>query len=117
MSRKNKQSYTNTVEDHNLFYKNINHKSLQILEALWSISKIWLAWITIHFICSSLYSEECSGRSIWKIIASPMVSQTPPCKGLLWCINTANDAIKHMWMMAGGWIVFKLNSIFKYKED
>lgn len=92
-------------------------KSKQLLEAVWSISKIWIAWITIHYISVRLYSEECSGRTPWKIVWSPIVSQSPPCRGLLWAINTSSEAIKHMWMIAGGWIVIKLNSIFKYKED
>ena len=92
-------------------------KSKQLLEAVWSISKIWLAWITIHYLSVRLYSEECSGRTAWKIVWSPIVSQSPPCRGLLWAINTSSEAIKHMWMIAGGWIVIKLNSIFKYKED
>ena len=92
-------------------------KTKQLLEAVWSISKIWLAWITIHYLSVRLYSEECSGRTPWKIVWSPIVSQSPPCRGLLWAINTSSEAIKHMWMIAGGWIVIKLNSIFKYKED
>lgn len=118
MSRKNKQTPMSVNTSEKSSKPTLKkHKGLQILEAIWSISKIWLAWITIHCICGSLYSEECSGRTWWKVIASPMVSQTPPCRGLLWCITTANEAIKHMWMIAGGWIVIKLNSIFKYKKD
>lgn len=92
-------------------------KSKQLLEAVWSISKIWLAWITIHCVSSWLYSGECSGHTAWKILWSPIVTQSPPCRGLLWTMNTSSEAIKHMWMIAGGWIVIKLNSIFKYKED
>jgi len=89
----------------------------QLIEVIWSISKIWLGWIFIHYLASKFYSEECSGKTPWKIALSPLISQSPPCRGLLWAINTSSDAIKHMWIIAGGWIVIKLNSILKYKED
>ena len=32
-------------------------------------------------------------------------------------INTSSDAIKHMWLLGGGWIMVKLTSILKYKEE
>jgi hypothetical protein len=122
MSRKNRSPKKDTPSDNDSDTEEETpvpkwKKTKQLLEAMWSISKIWLAWITIHYISVRLYSEECSGRTAWKIAWSPIVSQSPPCRGLLWAINTSSEAIKHMWMIAGGWMVIKLNSIFKYKED
>ena len=95
----------------------IINKLRPIVAPIWCVSKIWIGWITIHWFAVTLYAEECSGRTFFKIIASPLTSQSPPCRGLLWAINTSSDAIKHMWILAGGWIMIKLTSILKYKEE
>ena len=95
------------------FFSKVN----PIMSPIWCASKIWIGWITIHWLAVTLYAEECSGRTFFKIIASPLTSQSPPCRGLLWAINTSSDAIKHMWLLGGGWIMVKLTSILKYKEE
>ena len=95
----------------------LSPKFLHILQSLWNISSIWLGWILIHWGAVTLYSEECSGRSLVKIITSPLTSQSPPCKGLLWAINTSSEAIKHMWILGGGWVMIKLTNILKYKQE
>ena len=96
----------------------MNKKSyLNILYEIWSVSKIWLGWITLHYIAVTIYANECAGNTFVKILWSPITSQTPPCKGFLWLITTSSEAIKHMWLFGGGWIVIKLNNYLKFKDD
>ncbi len=89
----------------------------EIIQNIWSVSRIWLGWITLHYIAVTIYANECRGNTFIKVLWSPITSQTPPCKGLLWLINTSSDAIKHMWLLGGGWIVIKLSNYLKYKND
>lgn len=88
-----------------------------VLLSIWCVSKIWIGWVLIHYSASKLYTTRCSGDDLWTVMWSPLTSQTPPCKGLLWAISTSSEAIKHMWILAGGWVVMKLTNTLKYKED
>lgn len=92
-------------------------RAMLAMTTCWSISKVWLGWLILHCSASRLYVKHCSGEDIWTILWSPLTSQTPPCKGLLWSINASSEALKYMWIIGGGWLVTKLTNTLKYKKD
>ena len=76
---------------------------------------VGIIWVIIHWAATKIYSEQCSGNTILKVIWSPIISQTPPCKGLLWLINTSSEAMKHIWLFAGSYTIGKIVKYLKYK--
>lgn len=83
-------------------------------KVFFSISKVWGTWIFLHSISAYLYGKHCAGQDIYTIILSPIISQTPPCKGLLWVINTASFSIENMWIVFGGWLCLQFKERLGY---
>ena len=81
---------------------------------LFSISKVWGVWICLHSAFSYLYTTHCAGTDMYTIILSPITSQTPPCKGILWVINAASFSIENMWIVLGGWCCLQFKQQLGY---
>lgn len=71
---------------------------------LWSCSKIYLFWISIHFASSNMYPYFCSNPSLFGFLISPFMVVAPHCKALGWIQTTSTFAIENMWVVLSTWI-------------
>ena len=70
--------------------------------------KIYLFWITVHYISYHLYPHLCADLSFYGFITSAVYVMTPHCRALAWLQSTSQMAIQNMWMVLGAWFCAKL---------
>ena len=75
---------------------------------MWSIGKIYLLWVFIHFVSANLYSYHCTHLSFYGLLSTPFLVVAPHCTALNWTINWTHGAIKNMWLTLGSWLVAKI---------
>ena len=79
----------------------ITYKSVKIV---FSVSKIYLLWICLHYIASHSYVKFCTPTTISGFIVSPFLTSSPHCTGLRWVINSGSSIINNMWLLLGTWV-------------
>ena len=75
---------------------------------IWSISKIYLFWIAVHFVSANLYAYYCAHMSFYGFLTSAFMTATPHCSGLNWMTNWTHNTIRNMWLTLGTWLVTKI---------
>lgn len=78
---------------------------VETIRYLFSISKMYLLWIGIHYAASHAYVHFCTEGTIWGFITSPFLAPAPHCSALRWLIYTGGNSINTMWMMLGLWLI------------
>ena len=94
------------------------HKSYaeKIAWDIWSISKIYLFWIAVHFVSANLYAYYCAHISFYGFLTSAFMVATPHCSGLNWMTNWTHNTIRNMWLTLGTWLVTKIMENKEKKE-
>lgn len=83
-----------------------------------SAAKIYLFWITVHYLASHMYPYFCAELSVYGFITSAIYVMTPHCRALVWLKNTSTIAIENMWIVLGAWFCGKLMPyVGKKKKD
>ena len=75
---------------------------------MWSIGKIYLLWVFVHFVSANLYAYHCTNLSFYGLLTTPFLVVAPHCTALNWTINWTHGAIKNMWLTLGSWLVAKI---------
>lgn len=75
---------------------------------LWTIGKIYLLWIFVHFISANLYAYHCTHLSLYGLLSTPFLVVAPHCTALNWTTTWTHGAIKNMWLTLGSWLVAKI---------
>ena len=83
---------------------------------IWSISKIYLFWIVVHFVCANLYAYYCAHLSFYGFLTSAFMTATPHCIGLNWMTNWTHNTIRNMWLTLGTWLISKIMENKEKKE-
>lgn len=83
---------------------------------IWSISKIYLFWIVVHFVSANLYAYYCAHMSFYGFLTSAFMTATPHCIGLNWMTNWTHNTIRNMWLTLGTWLVTKIMENKENKE-
>ncbi len=83
---------------------------------IWSISKIYLFWIVVHFVSANLYAYYCAHMSFYGFLTSAFMTATPHCIGLNWMTNWTHNTIRNMWLTLGTWLVTKIMENKEKKE-
>ena len=83
---------------------------------VWSISKIYLFWIVVHFVSANLYAYYCAHLSFYGFLTSAFMTATPHCIGLNWMTNWTHNTIRNMWLTLGTWLVTKIMENKEKKE-
>jgi len=78
---------------------------------MWSIGKIYLLWVFVHFVSANLYAYYCTNLSFYGLLSTPFLVVAPHCTALNWTINWTHGAIKNMWLTLGSWFVAKIVDI------
>jgi hypothetical protein len=64
--------------------------------------------VFFHYMAANLYPWLCTPVTWTGLILSPFYVPMPQCRALAWMIYTGNDAIGHMWLGLGGWLVMMI---------
>ena len=83
---------------------------------IWSISKIYLFWIAVHFLSANLYVYYCTNWSFYGFFSSAFMVATPHCIGLNWMTNWTHNTIRNMWLTLGTWLISKIMENKEKKE-
>lgn len=121
----NTRKYTSSTVNYNS--SNIIEKSnesnylfnffINVLKYVYVATKIYIVWITLHYIASHLYIYLCVPKTIWGFIASPFMSVTPQCQSLRWIIYNGANVINNMWIGLGSWFSALLLSMNSYENN
>lgn len=61
--------------------------------------------VFLHYMAANIYPLLCTPVTWTGLVMTPFYAPMPHCRGLVWMIYTGNDAICHMWIGLGGWLV------------
>jgi hypothetical protein len=101
-----------TVFEYGIEYAKINiSKVIPALKWLYFISKVYIIWITIHYISCQLYVHYCVPSGITGYLLSPFLVSSPQCKALRWAFYTGGNIIDNMWNYLGVWASTQLLNI------
>jgi len=98
-----KNSYCYISFSINFFYKTI--------KIIIKISGVYLLWILLHFFASYLYTKFCVPTTLFGLIMSPFLVNTPHCQGLRWIIYNGANVINNMWIVVGTWLCANLMNL------
>ena len=76
---------------------------IPIVKSVWSVSRLYLFWISVHYSSSNLYTHLCTPNSIWGFIQSPFMVISPQCYTIDWVRQKSRDIILNMWSIIGMW--------------
>jgi nucleoside permease NupC len=82
-----------------------------VLKWLYFISKMYIIWITIHYISCQLYVHYCVPSGITGYLLSPFLVSSPQCKALRWAFYNGGNIIDNMWNYLGVWASTQLLKI------
>jgi hypothetical protein len=82
-----------------------------VLKWLYFISKVYIIWITIHYISCQLYVHYCVPSGITGYLLSPFLVSSPQCKALRWAFYNGGNIIDNMWNYLGVWASTQLLKI------
>ena len=85
--------------------------TIPALKWLYFISKVYIIWITIHYISCQLYVHYCVPSGITGYLISPFLVSSPQCKALRWAFYTGGNIIDNMWNYLGVWASTQLLKI------
>ena len=84
------------------------HSNIKKYNRLFSLVAVYFSWISMHYVCTHVYAEYCTPKTIKGLIISPFVVVAPHCTGLRWCITQGANTITTMWGVLGTWVAAKM---------
>jgi nucleoside permease NupC len=82
-----------------------------VLKWVYFVSKVYIIWITIHYISCQLYVHYCVPSGITGYLLSPFLVSSPQCKALRWAFYNGGNIIDNMWNYLGVWASTQLLKI------
>lgn len=61
--------------------------------------------VFLHYLAANVYPWLCTPVTWTGLIMSPLYAPMPHCRALAWAVYHGNDAIGHMWLGVGGWLM------------
>jgi hypothetical protein len=93
------------------YFIGIINTIIPALKWLYFISKVYIIWITIHYISCQLYVHYCVPSGITGYLLSPFLVSSPQCKALRWAFYNGGNIIDNMWNYLGVWASTQLLKI------
>ena len=79
---------------------------------------VYLIWIFIHIISANMYVYFCADLSVYGVISSIFITQSPHCSALRYAIDTGVGIINSMWATVGVWLTNSIiNMNIKLSSD
>ena len=89
----------------NLPNMNIPQYTHTISPELRTLFASYAGCVFFHYIVANMYPPLCTPVTWSGLIMSPFYAPMPHCRALAWAIYHGNNAIGHMWLMFGGWLM------------
>lgn len=93
------------------YFIGIINTIIPALKWLYFISKVYIIWITIHYISCQLYVHYCVPTGVMGYLMSPFLVSSPQCKALRWAFYNGGNIIDNMWNYLGVWASTQLLKI------
>lgn len=100
-----KPTFLQILSDNLIIMLNIIIKTICFL---FNTLKIYMLWVSLHYVASQLYIELCVPKTVFGFLASPFITSTPQCQSLRWVIYNGANIISNMWIVLGTWITTTL---------
>jgi hypothetical protein len=71
---------------------------------------IYCTWTCVHYLSAHAYTVYCVPFSLLGFTMSPLITATPHCRALRWCLNNGVSAIDNMWLTLGTWVIGRLGN-------
>uniref|UniRef100_A0A6C0LMX7 Uncharacterized protein n=1 Tax=viral metagenome TaxID=1070528 RepID=A0A6C0LMX7_9ZZZZ len=97
------QNKTKHIKRENNLNNSYLETAFEITKYIYSLIKMYVLWIILHFAASHLYIYFCTPKTILGFIFSPLMVVTPQCQGLRWIIYNSGNVINNMWLIFGTW--------------
>lgn len=110
-TEENKQSSNGMLQTVYEYVKSATNTTIPVLKWLYFISKVYIIWITIHYISCQLYVHYCVPSGIMGYLISPLLVSSPHCKALRWAFYNGGNIIDNMWNYLGVWASTQLLKI------
>jgi len=110
-TEENKQLSNGMLQTVYEYVKSATNTTIPVLKWLYFISKLYIIWITIHYISCQLYVHYCVPSGIMGYLISPLLVSSPHCKALRWAFYNGGNIIDNMWNYLGIWCSTQLLKI------
>ena len=88
------------------------------MNEMYQVILIHFGWVSLHYTSAHMYTRYCTPLSLVGVAFSPVMTMTPHCQALRWCILHGASSINSMWMTIGTWAIAKLAAYqVYYKHD
>ena len=67
--------------------------------------KIYIFWMTMHYIAIYLYHEFCLPKNYIQIIFTPIITMAPHCKAIFYVFNSSTEMMDKMLVYVGLWLI------------
>lgn len=80
-----------------------------VMSLQWTIA-IYVSWLLLHYGAAHAYTYFCVPLT-WKgLFISPFIVPTFHCTSLRWMVYTGGNKIISMWLLAGAYVLGKVNN-------
>lgn len=86
------------------------------MKDLCQIIMIHFCWVSIHYTAAHLYTKFCCPWTVVGVAFSSVMTMTPHCQAMRWCIFQGASSISSMWLSLGTWMAAKAMFI-SLRED
>lgn len=103
----------------------VKHTCHKVCVFIIDFVSVYLIWIFIHIISANMYVYFCADISLYGIVSSIFITQSPHCRALRYAIDTGVSIINSMWATTGVWITNYIinmnintnNNILSYEKN
>ena len=89
----------------------------QIMKSIITGIKLYLFWTFLHWSSVSLYHRLCVREDLIGFIITPLMTQAPHCKVLIWSFKHSADAFNGFNTIIISWMVGIIHTNFSVKHS
>jgi hypothetical protein len=84
---------------------------IKYVQPIINLFGIYIAWISLFYLCSHLHVYFCVPATIMGFIMTPFLVPSPHCQALRWVIYNGGNSIMSMWFLMGAWVISYIRPI------
>jgi hypothetical protein len=89
------------------YIQHFAEKSVCCVQYVYSVSRLYLCWIILHYFSAQLYVYYCAPRGFYGFLISPFLVAAPHCRAIRWIIHNGGNMVDNMWIILGTWLCSK----------
>jgi len=84
-----------------------------MIKNVYQVVLIHFCWVSIHYMAAHLYTRLCCPLTVFGVALSPVMTMTPHCQAIRWCIFQGALSINSMWITLGTWVASKIHCVLR----